>query len=70
MTEASQALDVYTGSINALKQFHKTSDGSEKCYKWNNGKPCDGNCGRVHMCLACGKPHTMKWHKSQMPHPR
>ena len=65
-TEASQTLEVYRGSINAMRSFNKTSDGAEKCYKWNSGKQCDGNCGRVHACLLCGKPHTMKWHKSQM----
>ena len=65
--EDAQALNTYSGSISNLRSYNKTASGTEKCYKWNNGKPYDGDCNRAHVCMFCGQPHTMKWHKQQMP---
>ena len=31
-----------------------TPDGRQICYKFNNNQPCDGSCGRVHVCQVKG----------------
>ena len=61
-----QAIGTYKESANKLVQALYTVDGARKCFKFNQERPCDGNCGRSHTCLFCGEPHTAKWHKQRM----
>ncbi len=39
-----------------------TSDptGRKKCFRYNRGKPCNGECGMLHVCLYCGDRHPFK----------
>ncbi|CAE7203224.1 unnamed protein product [Symbiodinium sp. CCMP2592] len=41
-----------------------TPDGRQICYAYNNGS-CKGDCGRVHVCQLCLKPHPRKSCKLQ-----
>ena len=68
MSEAGQVLgsSTHPASIKKLRQFPRTQSGDEKCFKWNAGKQCAGDCGRSHVCVFCGQPHTGKWHKEQV----
>ena len=52
-----------------LNFIWKTSDGREICFSYNNKKPCDGSCGRVHICRVkgCGAEHPAKDHKGASP---
>ena len=40
-----------------------TPDGRQICYAFNDGS-CQGNCGRVHVCLICLQNHAAKDHYS------
>ena len=44
--------------------FSNTPDGRQICYAYNNGT-CKGDCGRVHVCQLCLKPHPRKTCKLQ-----
>ena len=44
--------------------FSSTPDGRQICYAYNNGT-CKGDCGRVHVCQLCLKPHPRKSCKMQ-----
>ena len=44
--------------------FSNTPDGRQICYAYNNGT-CKGDCGRVHVCQLCLKPHPRKTCKMQ-----
>ena len=48
--------------------FRKTPDGREICYGYNNGT-CPGNCGRVHVCQLCLKPHPRSECKNRVEKP-
>ena len=48
--------------------FRKTPDGREICYGYNNGT-CPGNCGRVHVCQLCLKPHPRSECKNKVEKP-
>ena len=48
--------------------FRKTPDGREICYAYNNGA-CPGNCGRVHVCQLCLKPHPRSVCKNRIEKP-
>ena len=41
-----------------------TSDGRLLCYKFNEGSPCDGSCGMLHLCRIadCWDTHPMIEH--------
>ena len=41
-----------------MNQSEKTPDGREKCFAYNLGRPCAGNCGRVHTCIVCNGAHA------------
>jgi hypothetical protein len=43
--------------MNKGKIQSRTPDGRQICFKYNNGKTCDGSCGMVHCCQYCMGGH-------------
>ena len=46
------------GAAKGGKLKSVTPDGKPICYKYNNGQPCDSQCGRVHVCQFCFGLHA------------
>ena len=55
------------GKLDKKEQWlWRTQDGRDICFIYNSDKPCDGACGRLHICRVkgCGKEHPAVRHRA------